>query len=71
MNGHAHAIVLKVGSSDSQLEVLVNGQWVPSTNLKLHKKKLVKSPRGLILCYGYSCGDKHSVCYSCGDKHSV
>ena len=43
----------------SEIEVLVNGIWVPITSMKIHKKKFVKSPVGIIPFNGYS-GDKHS-----------
>ena len=43
----------------SDLQVLVDGKWVSSTNVKIYKKKFVKSPFGIIPLNSYS-GDKHS-----------
>ena len=43
----------------SEIEVLVNGLWVPITNVKVHKKKFIRSLTGIIPFNGYS-GDKHS-----------
>ena len=37
----------------------MNEEWVPITNVKVHKKKFIKFPIGIIPFNGYS-GDKHS-----------
>ena len=41
------------------IEVFVYEEWVSDRSLKIHKKKFVKSPIGIIPINGYS-GDKHS-----------
>ena len=42
-----------------EIEVLLNGEWVSSSTLKIHKKKFVKSPIGIVPTNSYS-GDRHS-----------
>ena len=47
-------------SASSVLEILHQGNWVPSTSFKVVDKKFVKSPIGLIPSHGYAGGDNHS-----------
>ena len=42
-----------------EIEVLLKGEWVSSSTLKIHKKKFVKSPIGIVPTNSYS-GDRDS-----------
>ena len=36
-----------------EVEVLINGEWVSSSKLKIHKKKFINSPIGIIPANSY------------------